>query len=143
MTDVYFVQNIDNSRVVRVADPRQRGEQRMLMGAIAVVFLLLFGYMWQNFQMVRLGYQIETMRHQQASLRQWNRELGLEEAALRDPVRIYNLAENDLGMGSAQPGQVLTLDSSVPAGERVTPELAESRPAAPPRMVSVSVTVPR
>lgn len=130
MTDIYFVQNIDNSRVVRVADPRRRREQQIMLVAVGLVFLFLFGYTWQNYHMMRLGYQIESVRKQEASLRNWNRELRLEQAALRDPTRVYQVAENQLGLGSAQPGQ---LEALAPAGAAPdadgTPVLAENRPA--------------
>ncbi len=129
MTEIYFVQNIDNSRVVRVADPRRRREQQIMLAAVGIVFLFLFGYTWQNYRMMRLGYQTETVRKQEASLRQWNRELRLEEAALRDPTRIYQVAENQLGLGSAQPGQLEALAPAAPAGTvDEAPVLAENHP---------------
>lgn len=132
MTDIYFVQNIDNSRVVRVADPRRRREQQIMLVAVGIVFLFLFGYTWQNYRMMRLGYQMEAVRKQESGLRKWNRELRLEEAALRDPTRVYQVAENQLGLGSAQPGQLEVL---MPVGGAPTadsaPVLAENRPAGP------------
>jgi len=129
MTDIYFVQNIDNSRVVRVADPRRRREQQIMMVAVGILFLFLFGYTWQNYRMIGLGYQTETVRKQEASLRKWNRELRLEEAALRDPTRVYQVAENQLGMGSAQPGQLEALAPAAPAPETDgAPVLAENHP---------------
>ena len=129
MTEIYFVQNIDNSRVVRVADPRRRREQQIMLAAVGIVFLFLFGYTWQNYRMMRLGYQTESVRKQEASLRQWTRELRLEEAALRDPTRVYQVAENQLGLGSAQPGQLEALAPAGPAPDAdATPVLAENHP---------------
>lgn len=110
--DIYFVQQIDNSHVVRVADPRRRRELRVFLGAVAVLFALFFGYAWQRYEMVRLGYQIEAARQQQSNLEQWNRGLELQQAALRDPNRIYGLAEARLGMQNAQPGQILAMDAA-------------------------------
>src|SRR6185312_2470216 len=55
--EIYFRQQIDNSRVRRLADPRRRREQRLSLLAGGVLFLLLFGYAWMRFQTVRLGYQ--------------------------------------------------------------------------------------
>lgn len=127
--DIYFVQQIDNSRVIRVADPRRRREQRVFLVAVAVVFALGFGYTWQRYAMVRLGYQLETARQQSAQLEQWNRGLELQQASLRSPGRIYRLAQARLGMQSAQPGQILALDEA-PAGSGVAPVMAAN--AAPP-----------
>lgn len=118
MTDFHYRQIIDNSRVVRVPDPRRRREQRLLLAAIACLAVLLFGYAWQNFEIIRLGYQVENARQTESGLAEWNRALRLEQASLRDPIRIYALAENRLGMESAQPGQVeaLVIPPQTPAG---------------------------
>lgn len=130
MTDFHYVQNIDNSRVVRVADPRRRREQRLLAVTIATTFVLLFGYAWQNYRMIRLGYQIEDARQAESGLTEWNQALRLEQASLRDPIRIYTLAEDRLGMASARPGQVAALEAA-PLTQTGRAVLAEARrPAA-------------
>ncbi|MGH9491640.1 MAG: cell division protein FtsL [Terriglobales bacterium] len=126
MRDFHFAQRIDNSRVVRAVDPRRRREQRFLLAAAATICLLLFGYAWQNFQTIRLGYQIETVRRQEAGLRQWNRELQLEQASLRDPIRVYALAHGRLGMQSAQPGQWVSLTAPPFPGGSQGPVVAEA-----------------
>ncbi|MGH9520399.1 MAG: cell division protein FtsL, partial [Terriglobales bacterium] len=104
--DIYFVQQIDNSRVVRVADPRRRREQRMMLLAAAALLMLLFAYAWQRFAVVEMGYKLEAARAQAASLQEWNRGLELQQAALRSPGRLYALAQAKLGMQTAQPGQI-------------------------------------
>lgn len=123
--DIYFVQQIDNSRVVRVADPRRRREQRVFLAAVVVLFALCFGYAWQRYEMVRLGYQLEAARLQQANLEQWNRGLELQQASLRSPVRIYSLAEARLGMQTAQPGQILAMDAA-PTPRGATPVITSA-----------------
>jgi len=128
--EIYFVQQIDNSRVVRVADPQRRREQRVLLVAVMVVFALGFGYAWQRFEMVRLGYQLEAARQQAASLEQWNRGLELQQAALRNPDRIYTLAQAQLGMQTAQPGQILAMDVA-PTTTGPAPALAANTASLP------------
>ncbi|HXR96906.1 MAG TPA: cell division protein FtsL [Terriglobales bacterium] len=118
--DVYFIQQIDNSRVIRVADPRRRREQHVYVGAVVMLFLLLFGYAWQRYAMVELGYKIEAARQQQAQLESWNEGLELQRASLGSPERIYSLAQARLGMQNAQPGQVLALDVAPLAGASTT-----------------------
>lgn len=113
--DIYFAQQIDNSRVIRVADPSRRREQRVLLIAVMVLFVLGFGYTWQRFEMVSLGYRLQAARTQAASLEQWNRGLELQQAALRNPTRIYSLAQTRLGMQIAAPGQVLAMDTGADA----------------------------
>ncbi|MGH9475639.1 MAG: hypothetical protein ACRD1C_04835 [Terriglobales bacterium] len=107
--EIYFRQQIDNSRVVRVADPRRRREQRVTLGAVVVLFLLGFGYAGMRFATLQLGYRLANARQLETKLEQWNRGLVLQQAALTGPQRIYNLAQIHLGMQNALPGQVLAL----------------------------------
>ncbi len=134
MTDVYFVQNIDNSRLIPVRDPRREREQCVLAVCIALLFFCVLGYAWQSFQIVRLGYETEQLRAKANGLQQWNRSLRLEQASLRDPIRIYSLAEQDLGMSTAAPGQVIRMDEPMPSdsGAPVLAEASQSLPVASP-----------
>jgi len=117
--DVHFRQQIDNSHLVRVSDPARRRELKALFTLVVLAFAVGFGWAWMRFERVRLGYQIESARQQQASLEQWNRGLELQQAALRSPVRIYGLAEARLGMQSAQPGQMVAMDAAPGSGAPV------------------------
>ncbi|MGH9417900.1 MAG: hypothetical protein ACRD01_14865 [Terriglobales bacterium] len=117
--DIYFRQQIDNSRLVRVANPAARRERRLLVGAVALLLALGWGYCWQRYAVVQVGYQLAGARRQAAQLEQWNRGLELQQAALTNPGRIYALATARLGMRSAAPGQVLALDEA-PAGTGAT-----------------------
>lgn len=118
--EIYFRQQIDNSRVTRVADPRRRREQRAALAAVVILFLVGFAYAGMRFATLQLGYRLAHARQQEAQLEQWNRGLALQQAALSGPQRIYHLAQAHLGMQSAMPGQVLALD------------MAPLRQAAPP-----------
>ena len=128
--DFYFVQQIDNSRLVRALDPRRRREQGAMVAAVALLLVLSLAYAWQRFEMVRLGYQMEAARQEQTSLRQWNRELELQQAALASPNRIYGLAQAKLGMQSAAPGQILALDVA-PGGIGTAPVMAAANVTGP------------
>ncbi|MGH9465754.1 MAG: hypothetical protein ACRD1Y_00200 [Terriglobales bacterium] len=108
--EIYFRQQIDNSRLVRTVDPRRRREQRVTLLAVVLLFLAGFGYASMRFATVRMGFQLGAARQQQTQLEQWNRGLQLQAAALEGPGRIYGMAQAQLGMQSAQPGQVLALD---------------------------------
>lgn len=125
MRDIYFVQNIDNSRLVRVTDPRRKRELRLMLSAVAMLFAMLFGYTWQKYQIVKLGYQVEDLRQKNSGLAEWNGALRLEEASLRDPIRIYAVAQQNLGLHSAQPGQIVRLQDA-PVGDRSS-VLADAR----------------
>ncbi len=124
MTELY-VQRIDNSRLRRKADPRRQRELAILVAIAALAAMLFLGYGWQRFQIVRLNYQTAALRRRETGLRGWNRALLLEQASLRDPMRIYAVSERELGLNSPSPGQVIAL--AAPAAGSAAPVLAESR----------------
>jgi cell division protein FtsL len=124
MKDVYFIQQIDNSHLVRFADPNRKRDQRLIGGGLALVFFLLFAYAWQNYQLVRLGYQLEQVRDKEAGLNDWNRALRLEEASLRDPTRVYEVAQHRLGLETARAEQVVPINLGP---NDAGPVLAEAR----------------
>lgn len=112
--EIYFRKVIDNSRVVKVEDPRRAREMRQFGIALFCLFLLVMGYALQHFRAIEYGYKIEELRSQRDSLTEMNRALRLEEASLRDPERIDVMARK-LGLQSPQPGQVLRMDAATDA----------------------------
>ncbi len=124
--EVYFSKPIDNSRLVRVADSRRSREMAQFAGALLLLFVLVMVYAWQHFSAIEYGYRIEAQKAQRDSMVEMNRELRLEESALRDPERIDRLARG-LGMQSAQVGQVARLDET-PAPEPSTSVIASAAP---------------
>jgi cell division protein FtsL len=107
--EIYFRKNIDNSRLVKVEDPRREREMKFFGFALCCLFLLVMGYALQHFRAIEYGYKIESLRSQRDGLVEMNRALRLEEASLRDPGRIDVMARK-LGMQSPQPGQVVRMD---------------------------------
>jgi|SRR5579862_4174033 len=108
--EFYFQKTIDNSRLVRVADPRRRREVRMLSVAMIVLFAMAMVYTWQHFRSLEYGYQIEAQKTEHDRLVELNRSLTLEQASLRDPRRIAELARQ-MDMDLPHPGQVIRLDA--------------------------------
>src|SRR6201982_1645649 len=106
--EIYFHKNIDNSRLVKVEDPRRSREMRQFGIALSCLFLLVMTYAWQHFKAIEYGYQIESMKVERDSMTEMNRALRLEDASLRDPERIDQLARR-LGLQSPQAGQVMRL----------------------------------
>lgn len=111
--EFYFHKTIDNSRLVRASDPRRRREIRIFSATMSVLFVLVLFYAWQHFSAVQYGYKIEAQKTQRDQLVEQNRTLKLEQAGLRDPERIDNLARK-MGLQSPQPGQVVQLDNQDP-----------------------------
>ena len=108
--EVYFAKNIDNSRVVKIADPKRAREMSVFLGALCCLFLLVMTYAWQHFSAIEYGYRIESLKAQREALVESNRALRLEESSLRDPGRIDLLARR-MGLQSPDAGQVLMLDT--------------------------------
>jgi hypothetical protein len=123
--EIYFAKAIDNSRLVKVEDPRRNREMKQFGTALACLFLLVFTYAWQHFKAIEYGYQIESAKRELSNLNEMNRALRLEDASLRDPERIDVMARR-MGLVPPQPGQVIRLDNSVADGQG--PVVASAEP---------------
>lgn len=124
--EIYFGKSIDNSRLVKVEDPRRNHEMKQFGAALAFLFLLVFTYAWQHFRAIEYGYQIESAKRELNNLTEMNRALRLEDASLRDPERIDVMARR-MGLVPPEPGQVIRMDSA--AGEANGPVMASVEPA--------------
>src|SRR6267143_5961202 len=111
--EIYFSKAIDNSRLVKVEDPRRTREMRQFGFALVCLFLLVMGYAFQHFKAIEYGYKIEALKSQREGLVEMNRALRLEEASLRDPERIDRMAR-ELGLQSPQAEQVIRMDVAGP-----------------------------
>jgi cell division protein FtsL len=124
--EIYFRKRIDNSRLIKVEDPRREREMRVFGVALFCLFLLVMGYAWQHFRAIEYGYKIETLRSQRGGLAGMNQALRLEEASLRDPERIDAMARK-LGLQAPDPGQVIPMDA---VADPAAPVMASVRPVA-------------
>jgi hypothetical protein len=112
--EIYFNKAIDNSRLVKVEDPRHTREMKQFGTALGVLFLLVFTYAWQHFKAIEYGYRIESAKRELSGLTEMNRALRLEHASLRDPERIDVMARR-MGLVPPEPGQVIRMEGD--AGE--------------------------
>jgi len=120
--EIYFTKRIDNSRVVKVADPRRRRQMVWFGVALSALFLFVMVYLWQHFSAIEYGYRIEQLKAQRDTMVEANRALSLEVLSLKDLARIEGLA---LQMGMRRPadGQWRPIE---PAAEPGTPVLAKA-----------------
>jgi cell division protein FtsL len=125
--EVFFAKRIDNSRVVKLADPKRAQEIRQLVLAGVVFFAVFLVYSWQHFRSIEHGYRIEAQRIQRDKLMEENRELNLEVAGLRDPQRIDVLARK-MGLQAPNPGQFVNMEPTI---DQAAPVFAKVMPAAP------------
>lgn len=111
--EIYFAKNIDNSRLIKIEDPRRAREMRHFGIALGCLFLFVMAYAFQHFKAIEYGYKIEALKSQRDSLVEMDRALRLEEASLRDPERIDHMAR-ELGLQSPQAGQIIRMDTAMP-----------------------------
>ncbi|HLZ39688.1 MAG TPA: hypothetical protein VKQ11_01920 [Candidatus Sulfotelmatobacter sp.] len=123
--EIYFAKAIDNSRLVKVEDPRRSREMKQFGTALACLFLLVFTYAWQHFKAIEYGYQIESAKRELADKTEMNRALRLEDASLRDPERIDVLARR-MGLVPPEPGQVIRMDAT--PSDQQGPVMASNTP---------------
>lgn len=109
--EIYFHKAIDNTRLVKLDDPRRKRELRMFTIAMSVLFVLCTVYVWQHFRAIEYGYNIEAAKVERDRLTEENRELRMQEATLKDPQRIDILARG-LGLGTPRAGQVQQMEGT-------------------------------
>lgn len=77
----------------------------------AIAFLaglsLVFVFVWERVDVVRVGYQIERLKAQKLLLERERDQLQVKFSALTAPERIAKVATDKLGMIPPQQGQVL------------------------------------
>jgi len=110
--DIYFYsKKIDNSRVIRQADPEARGECWSAVGAAAVLLMLGASIIAPHVASIMAGYKLESLKQERQSLVDQRRDLDVKEAGLLSPERLNNLAR---ARSLSTPGsdQVIHLDST-------------------------------
>lgn len=83
----------------------------MRMLAVFVGLCLVFLFVWERVDMVRVGYQIERLKHDRVMLERERDELRVKFSALSAPDRIAKVASEKLGMALPQQGQVIMVQS--------------------------------
>jgi ABC-type proline/glycine betaine transport system permease subunit len=110
MEDVFFYcKKIDNSRLVREADPKAHGACWSAIGAAAAIVALLTGALVPSVANTLAGYKLEALRAEERKLIDERRALDLEEARLLSPDRLEKLAQKHNLVTPAN-GQVYHLD---------------------------------
>jgi cell division protein FtsL len=122
--EFYFTRNLDNSRLVKAADPVRVREMRVFAAALTVLFSLIMIYGLQHFSAIESSYSVESEKQVRDQLREQNRQLRLAEAQLTQPNRIDGLA-HELGLAAPSPGQVVHPsahpDSAAPSLAQIAP----------------------
>jgi cell division protein FtsL len=108
--DVFFYsKKIDNSRLIREADPKARGACWSAIGAACVALVLLTSVFAPTVATTLAGYKLEALRAEERHLTDERRVLELQEAELLRPDRLEKLAKGQNLVTPAN-GQVVHLD---------------------------------
>jgi hypothetical protein len=91
--DIFFhIKRIDNSRVVRAADPQARQDCWKMIGSVVAAAVLLIAVLLPGAYGLLAGYQIQTLRQEAHKLANEEASLELQEAKLLSPARMEELA---------------------------------------------------
>jgi len=115
--DVYFfVKRIDNSGVIRAADPAaRRACSRSAVTGFLAAMLIIAGLLPAAYNTMS-GFTLERLRQEQQALKQQEAVLNLEEAQLLSPARLEKLAV-ELKMVDPAPQQVQEISATAPNSE--------------------------
>ena|SRR5580698_6468332 len=111
----FYSKKIDNSRIVRQADPEARGECWGAVGAAGVLLMLGASIIAPHVGSVLAGYKLEALKQERQSLLDQKRDLDVREAGLLSPERLNDLARLR-SLGSPAPDQVIHLDTPAVEG---------------------------
>ena len=133
---LFHVKRIDNSRVVRAADPQARQDCWKMIGSVVAAAVLLVAVLLPGAYSLLAGYQIQALRQDAHKLANEQASLELQEAELLSPARMEELARTQQfvdpapqkvvyldGQGDAQVAQnggqhETPMSSEIPAAER-------------------------
>jgi len=109
--DIYFFgKRIDNTRLVRQADPQARGTCWKLIGSVGIAAMLLIGVLLPSAYGLLAGYQIQSLKEESKRLASEQASLELKEAKLLSPARMEELARLQQFV-DPEPQKVVYLDS--------------------------------
>src|ERR1019366_7126121 len=83
----FYSKKIDNSRIVRQADPEARGECWSAVGAAGVLLMLGASIIAPHVGSVLAGYKLEALKTERQSLLDQRRDLEVRVAGLLSPER--------------------------------------------------------
>jgi hypothetical protein len=107
----FYVKRLDNSGVVREADPRARGNCWKLIGSVVAAAILLIAVLLPSAYGLLAGYQVQSLRQEAQRLATEQTSLELRETALVSPARMEELAREQQFVDPA-PQKVVYLDSN-------------------------------
>ncbi|HUB81217.1 MAG TPA: hypothetical protein VMB03_20585 [Bryobacteraceae bacterium] len=109
--DVYFrPKKMDNSKLVRSADPRAGGACWSVIGAACLMLAFGGGVLAPHVANTVAGYKLESLRAESQKLADERRTLELQEAELLSPERLDRLAQGQ-HLVTPSASQIVHLDN--------------------------------
>jgi hypothetical protein len=110
--DVYlYVKHIDNSRVLREADPAARQVCWRLIGSSFAFAIIVIALLLPTLNRLMAGYKMEALRQERQRLELDRASLELQETKLLSPARLEELARTQRFVDPA-PEAVVYLESN-------------------------------
>ena len=110
--DVYlYVKHIDNSRILREADPAARKTCWRLIGSSFAFAVIVIALLLPSLNRLMAGYKMEALRQERQRLELDRASLELEETKLLSPARLEQLARSQRFVDPA-PEAVVYLDGN-------------------------------
>lgn len=107
---VHVEDSIDNRRVVRSRDERMSKDLLWIGGVVLILIGLFVAWGWPRAALRDTGSSAGRLQREQEKLREENRELRLERAALQDLKRVQMIANESLGLQSPSPSNVIVVE---------------------------------
>jgi cell division protein FtsL len=101
----------------------------MKIVAVLAGLCLVFVFVWERVDMVRVGYQVERLKHDKVALERERDELLVKVSVLSAPDRIAKVATEKLGLALPQQGQVIMVQARPDASPPLRPAPIEVRVA--------------
>jgi cell division protein FtsL len=107
--------DVRNNPIVREIDEARQRELWKSVAVAGFLVLMLLFWAWQQFELLRHGYQVEELQRQRAAEEEVTRHLRLEIETLRSPKRIETLATGRLHLVAPSRDEAIVIERVVPA----------------------------
>src|SRR5438874_3959981 len=107
--------DVRNNPIVREIDEARQRELWKSVAVAGFLVLMLLFWAWQQFELLRHGYQVEELQRQRAAEEEVTRHLRLEIETLRSPKRIEVLATERLHLIAPSREEAIVIERVVPA----------------------------
>lgn len=107
--------DVRNNPIVREVDEARQRDLWKSVGVASFLVVMLLFWAWQQFELLRHGYQVEELQRQRVAEEDIARHLRLEIDTLRAPKRIEALATERLQLIVPLQDDAIVIERVVPA----------------------------